>query len=560
MNKRFKRRVWWLSLLALAGFFCLWFGANRLLYQQQTAHLRGVYQTYRALGAEEAAPVGTLATDNDVVITAQHGTPQGTRQKMLKNLVDRERTIANHATTLTVNGQATQVFVGQRGQTFYGVWQRRASLTTVAPKAFAAFVIGYWFIVAGLLWLAARQQRYWQGHLAAMAANLRRMQHNEPLEPLILTPDSPFLALGNAVDALDGSVSHLRQKVALRQASFDRLIDHLPLGVLLIDKHRNVILSNPALSTFVGHTVADTRHNYLDDVKTYALAKMIEHTFRNGKSHHKEITLVATQKEVDANVMALNTDPAREQVLVLLYDVTYLRQVEQMQLDFVGNVSHELKTPVTAISGFAETLLAGAKDDPATAEKFIGIIASESQRLTQLINDILTLSRPQATQPKLTAVDLTALVDSTLQPLAQPIKEKQLQVQRDMPESLVITTSAPKLSQVVRNLVNNAVYYNRVGGRVTITAVKSADLLTFTVRDTGIGIAEADVPRVFERFYRVDKARSRHNGGTGLGLAIVAETVQQLGGEITVHSQLGVGSTFTVTLPLEETEPEIAAD
>ncbi|WP_179394357.1 two-component system histidine kinase PnpS [Lacticaseibacillus absianus] len=544
------RRYAWACLFAVAGFFLLLMGIDHLLYAQQTAHLTAVYQTFQDVGETQSMAV-RLAQDNDVTITILDGQPTTQREDLLQDLVDRKRTIVHQSTVLLVNGRPEQLYVGRRSNTvFIGVWQRKATLFSVAPMWGVAFVSLYLFAWGVLLVVTLRRNQYWRGHLAQMTQNLAAIRKEHPIEPIILTPGSAFTAMGEEVNRLDQTAAHLRQKVALRQASFDRLIDHLPQGVMLIDQDRQVLLANQAMSQFVGHDISPRQHNYLDDVKTYALARMIEHTYRNRHTHQKELTLMITQKAVDASVVPL-TGTDRLQVLVILYDITTLRRVEQMQLDFVGNVSHELKTPVTAINGFAETLLAGAKDDPATLDQFLHIIQSESTRLTQLITDILTLSRPDSTPAATAAVSVATLVEKALATLQQPIAEKALTVTTEIDPALTVTTVPAKLSQVVRNLLNNAVFYNRTGGSVTVTATADTHSLHLQIQDTGIGIAADDQSRIFERFYRVDKARSRHNGGTGLGLAIVAEMVTQLSGEVAVDSQLGVGTTFTVTLPLD---------
>ena len=535
------------SLLAIAGFFVIIAGCDRLLFHQQTTHLKAVYQTYLATGKQ----IKAVATAEDVTITPLVGKPKSHRQQMMQDLIDQKRTIVSHTPqVVTINGDTEQLFIFEgKHNHFVGVWQKKASLANAAPGDLWLFTAGYWLLMIMLIGWQVKRQHYWQGHIATMTQNIARIRKEASVNPIILTPGSPFMAMGTEINRLEQAVDHLRTKVALRQASFDRLIDHLPQGVMLIDADRNVLLANQAMSTFVGHPIAPGVHNYLDDVKTYRLARMIEHTFRNQKSHHKEMTMLITQKSVDANVIALKAQADREQVLVILYDVTYLRQVEQMQLDFVGNVSHELKTPVTAISGFAETLLAGAKDDPDTLDQFLHIIYDESTRLTSLITDILTLSRPSDAPAKHSAVDLSQLLDQAVKSLAKPINEKHLDVHINVPDGLTIQSDDVKLSQVVRNLLNNAVFYNREHGSVDVTATTQPDQLTLTFQDTGIGIADTDQQRIFERFYRVDKARSRHNGGTGLGLAIVAEMLQQLGGDVAIHSQVGVGTTFTVTLP-----------
>lgn len=535
------------SLLAIAGFFVIIAGSDQLLFHQQTTHLKAVYQTYLATGKQTQA----VAKAEDVAITPLVGKPVSKRQKMMQDLIDQKRTIVGQTPqVVTINGQTEQLFIFEgKHNHFVGVWQKKASLANSSPSDLWVFTIGYWALMLIVIGVQVKRLRYWQGHIDTMTQNIAHIRKEASVNPIILTPGSPFMAMGAEINHLEQAVDHLRSKVVLRQASFDRLIDHLPQGVMLIDADRNVLLANQAMSAFVGHPIAPGVHNYLDDVKTYRLARMIEHTFHNQKSHHKEMTMLTTQKSVDANVIALKAQADREQVLVILYDVTYLRQVEQMQLDFVGNVSHELKTPVTAISGFAETLLAGAKDDPATLDQFLNIIHDESTRLTSLITDILTLSRPSDAPAKHSAVDLNQLFDQAVKSLAKPIKEKQLDVNIKVPDGLTIQSDDVKLSQVIRNLLNNAVFYNREHGSVDVTATTQPNQLTLTFQDTGIGIADTDQQRIFERFYRVDKARSRHNGGTGLGLAIVAEMLQQLGGDVAIHSQVGVGTTFTVTLP-----------
>lgn len=535
------------GLLALAGFFFIIFGINRVLANQQDAQLAAVYHTTRAAGGL-TEPQALRAGANLVYITPLGTAPESKREKLLRDTLDQQRSLANSSTVLTVDGHAERVYIGQSGSQFVGIWQRRATLLSVAPGWLAAIAGVYGLGVAATMGWFARRQRYWTSHLEVVGDNVEEIRLGKPLTPMIFTPGSAFAPVGGAVSALNDDVARLREKVALRQASFDRLIGHLPQGVMLLDADRTVVLANRAMSALVGHPIADTPHNYLDDIKTYALARMIEHTYRNQRTHHKELTLLVTQKAVDASVIALEGGD-RLQVLVILYDVTYLRQVEQMQLDFVGNVSHELKTPITAIQGFAETLLEGAQDDAATRAQFLGIIRDESKRLTQLITDILTLSRPDAEPVALSTVNLGELVAQTTQSLAQPIAEKQLTVVTTFAPDFTVTTVAAKLSQIMRNLLTNAVFYNRDGGSVTVGGELTARDIVITVADTGIGIAEADQARIFERFYRVDKARSRHNGGTGLGLAIVFEMVQQLGGELAVASQLGGGTTFNVTLP-----------
>lgn len=550
MNKRIIRRALIISLLSLAGFFVLVTTVNQQIVHQQARDLRRVGRTYAA-SSHDGVNRQALAESEAAFITVIPNNPRTTRQKVMADALRGNRDAA-FVTTVNVNGRTEQAYLFQNKGQWVAVSRFKSSVWTTAPEQFWLLTLAFAALLAAILiWLFRSEHRY-QEAIEVMSHNLDRIRRKKDPDPVILPPDSPFVPVARRINALAAEQAHLREKVAVRQSSFDRLIDNLPLGVMLIDTDKDVILHNHAMSQLLGHQIPQPRHSYLDDVKTYALARMIEHTFRHEKTHHQELTILTTQKSVDASVIPLNQGISRLQVLVILYDVTYLRQVEKMQLDFVGNVSHELKTPVTAISGFAETLLGGAKNDPATLDRFLGIIYDESKRLTQLINDILTLSRPDSNQNVAASVALKKLVDDALHNLAKVIQDKQIRVQVAITPDLLVVTDERKLTQIVRNLLNNAVFYNRLAGHVTISAQVVDHQLSLAVADTGIGISETEQARIFERFYRVDKARSRHNGGTGLGLAIVAELVKSMDGHVAVHSQVGVGSTFTVTLPVGE--------
>lgn len=554
MNKRILRRVLVISLLSLAGFFVLVTTVNQQIVHQQARDLRRVARTYAA-SAKDGVDPQALAKSEAAFITVVPDNPKTTRQKVMADALR-----GNHrepfVTTVNVLGRAEQAYLFRHRGHWVAVSRYKSSVWTTAPEQFWILTLTFAVLIALILAWLFRSEHQYQEAIRVMSHNLDRIRQKKEPEPVILPPQSPFTPVARRINALAAEQTHLREKVAVRQSSFDRLIDNLPLGVMLIDTNKDVILHNHAMSQLLGHQIPQPRHNYLDDVKTYALARMIEHTFRHEKTHHQELTVMATQKSVDASVIPLNQGTSRLQVLVILYDVTYLRQVEKMQLDFVGNVSHELKTPVTAISGFAETLLSGAKNDPATLDKFLKIIFDESKRLTQLINDILTLSRPESNQTVQAQVPLKKLVDDALRNLAKVIKDKQIRVEVAIAPDLQVVTDERKLTQIVRNLLNNAVFYNRLAGHVTITAQVVEGHLSLAVADTGIGIPETEQARIFERFYRVDKARSRHNGGTGLGLAIVSELVKSMDGQVAVSSQVGVGSTFTVTLPVSKRQQQ----
>jgi two-component system phosphate regulon sensor histidine kinase PhoR len=244
--------------------------------------------------------------------------------------------------------------------------------------------------------------------------------------------------------------------------------------------------------------------------------------------------------------------------VAVLHDVTETRRLEQIRSEFVANVSHELKTPVTSVKGFAETLLDGAMYDEATLREFLKIIYDESDRLHRLISDILDLSRiEQHRIPlKMEQLNVVDVVAETVQTMRKRIEKKQLELVLPQKRHVMMEADKDRLRQILLNLVTNAIAYTPDKGRIEISLIERENELDLIVSDTGIGISEKDLPRIFERFYRVDKARSRQSGGTGLGLAIVKHLVESYHGKIRVESEEGKGSTFIVTLPRTQTRPD----
>ena len=240
----------------------------------------------------------------------------------------------------------------------------------------------------------------------------------------------------------------------------------------------------------------------------------------------------------------------RGEVLVLLRDVTDARMAESTRRDFVANASHELRTPVAAIAGAAETLLSGAVDQPAQARTFVEMIARNAERLARLTNDLLDLSRIESRQwpVKLEPVSVESTARRAVEVCAEPARRKNIQLRVEIPDGLAVIADARALEQVLVNLLDNAVKYTPEGGRATVSAAADGDSIDVDVADTGPGIERHHLPRLFERFYRVDPGRSRGSGGTGLGLAIVKHLVQMQSGEIGVDTGEG-GTRFHVRLP-----------
>ena len=224
--------------------------------------------------------------------------------------------------------------------------------------------------------------------------------------------------------------------------------------------------------------------------------------------------------------------------------------MERMRRDFVANVSHEFKTPLTSIRGYAETLMAGAKDDPKIAADFLKTIERNAHHLEVLVRDLLTLARLEAEVPSTREqVPLRPLIEEQIASRKSALDDQNIAVVIEC-QSIEIHADHSRLATALSNLIDNAIYYNKPGGRITIAAEVQGKTLKLAVTDTGQGIPYEELPRIFERFYRVDKARTRDSGGTGLGLSIVKHAIESQGGSIGVTSRVGSGSTFTIRLPV----------
>jgi two-component system phosphate regulon sensor histidine kinase PhoR len=255
-------------------------------------------------------------------------------------------------------------------------------------------------------------------------------------------------------------------------------------------------------------------------------------------------------------VFRVNASPIFEQdklsgCLAVIHDITELRKLEKVRTDFVANVSHELRTPLTSIKGFVETLLEGALEDKENSRQFLKIIQGHSERLNNLINDLLDLSQVESNkiELKLARVRLKELTDKVIAGVKSQLKKKGLDVQNRISPGTEASVDRDRLEQVITNLIDNAIKFNKENGSIKISCEELPGQIKVTVEDSGQGIPEKDLPRIFERFYRVDKARSRELGGTGLGLSIVKHIVELHGGSVGVESTEGLGSKFFFILP-----------
>lgn len=338
-----------------------------------------------------------------------------------------------------------------------------------------------------------------------------------------------------------------------RTTLLDTILESLEDGVIAQDQRGRVQLFNGAAERLFDLPRSEVLGRpLLEVIREYDLAEALEAAAVQGASQTRTVRLMRpVERELQIRSAPLRSaEEGLDGAVAVLRDVTEMRRLEQVRTEFVANVSHELRTPLTALKGFIETLLDGAVDDPATARRFLEIVRRETDRLVSLISDLLDLSRlesPHLDVP-LVPVDLSSLAVECVELFRQRAESRSIELSCQLPGALWVMGDASLLRQVLINLVDNAVKYTPVGGQVWISGQREGSWAELAVSDTGPGIPGRALNRVFERFYRVDKARSRAMGGTGLGLSIVRHAVERQGGRIWVESSPGEGSTFRVRL------------
>jgi two-component system phosphate regulon sensor histidine kinase PhoR len=336
---------------------------------------------------------------------------------------------------------------------------------------------------------------------------------------------------------------------AQQQVLFNSMLE----GLLLLDRNRRIYLANRAFTNLFGIKTELRGKTIMEALRVHELATLIERVESDGQVFDYELKLPElSERWLQVNAAAIsNSAGEREGTILVFHDLTRLKQLERTREEFVANVSHELRTPLSLIKGYVETLLDGARNDPVVTERFLKIIERNASRLDLLIQDLLAISALESGRIKLDLqpVPLCPLADKVLADLKTRTDAKGVKLVNDLPE-LTAMADANRLEQVLANLVDNAIKYGRADGMVIVGGKQAdADKLELFVQDDGPGIPPESLDRVFERFYRVDKARSREQGGTGLGLSIVKHIVQSHGGKVWVKSEPGKGATFFFTLP-----------
>ena len=408
------------------------------------------------------------------------------------------------------------------------------------------------FLVAGVVSLLISKS--FSSRVEHLQEFSRRVAQGD-FRPILANPGGDSLeklavSLNETSTRLDLTIRTLMAERNLSAAILGSMVE----GVAVVDATDRLVFSNQAFAEILGLDAPPKIGSALvETVRQPELIEAVGRVRRGEAAVHAEIvTGTLRQRFFAATASAVQTEASAGAVLVL-HDITDLRKLERVRRDFVANVSHEFKTPLTAIQGFAETLLAGAIDDPQNRIRFLQIILDHSRRLARLTDDLLELSKMDADRVdlELDRLSVSQFVQSCIETTQRSAAEKNLRVSVNLKTSLPdIAADRRRLAEVLQNLLDNAVQYTPSGGRITVSASSDGDEVEFTVSDTGIGIPKVDQPRIFERFYRVDVARSREVGGTGLGLSIAKHLVEAHGGRIWVESEVGQGSQFHFTVPV----------
>lgn len=373
---------------------------------------------------------------------------------------------------------------------------------------------------------------------------------------------------GSSSDALDALGASLNQTAARLDQTIRTLTEERNLssailgsmveGVAVVNASERVLFSNPSFASILGlSTPPQPGSGLVEVVRQTELIEAVRKVLKGEPRVESEIVTGTLRQHFFAATVAAVRATQTNGAVVVLHDITDLRKLERVRRDFVANVSHEFRTPLTAIQGFSETLLAGAINDPQNRDRFLGIIVEHARRLARLTEDLLMLSKMDADRLELEIrrLPVELLVSSCVETAQPRASEKDLRLSVNLGSNLPdIAGDRRRLTEVLQNLLDNAIQYTPPGGQIMVSAENGDSEVVITVSDTGIGIPQADQPRIFERFYRVDVARSREVGGTGLGLSIAKHLMEAHGGKLWVESEVGRGSQFHFSVPIFDPE------
>ena len=468
-----------------------------------------------------------------------------------------------------------------RTKLFWKLWLAYLGLLAAAFFIANYFVPDRWhgpLITASvILLIGAAASLFFSRRFTARVERLKNFSHriaDGDFRPL--PAESPRDELAGLADSLNEAAAQMERTILSLSSERNRsgaILRSMVEGVAVIDAQEKLVFCNRAFSEILNVDLGSSQGRPLIElVRNSELIALIRRALNGDEGLQADITMGIVQlrsfsvtaapvNALEVGSVATEGAPgfrasgAPSGAVVVLHDVTELRRLERVRQDFVANVSHEFKTPLTAIQGFAETLLGGAIDDTRNNRRFLEVIREHAARLARLTDDLLKLARIEAgkLEVQFFPVNVIELIEGCTDTTLLKATRKQIAIEIDLPQVLPsVRGDASLLRDVLQNLLDNAIQYTPEGGRIRVNANANPREVIFTVADTGIGIPLAEQERIFERFYRVDPARSREAGGTGLGLSIAKHIVEAHGGRLSVESEIGHGSKFSFSVPLAD--------
>lgn len=387
-----------------------------------------------------------------------------------------------------------------------------------------------------------------------MTSVAERYARGDWSEKILIDGKDELKMLAGTMNQMAATLRSRIEDLESEKGKISVILNHMIEGVIAIDRHKQIVIMNPAAEKIFGHDAVAAQGKSLIEVTRHPqIEKIVDRALEGRQTASEEIQISGeTKTTLQLSVVILREHARDLRGILVFHDMTELRRLENVRKEFVTNVSHELRTPLTAIKGFIETLLGGALKDPPVGEKFLKIVAEETERLGRLVDDILTIGEIEQKRAllKKDACDLAAELSVIFEEFKFRMEKKSLKVEnRTSGKSFIVLGDKDKIHQVFVNLIDNAIKFNKPEGKIVVFADQKFEGVEVTIEDTGIGISEEFQRRVFERFFRADKARSKEMGGTGLGLSIVKHIMEAHGGSATCRSVPGQGSRFSVFFP-----------
>ncbi len=370
---------------------------------------------------------------------------------------------------------------------------------------------------------------------------------------IIQVPHDEIGELATTLNKMAQEIEDKIKETGTQNQKLEAIFNSMIEGIIVVDQEGRIVSVNPTIEKIFGISVKDAAGKiFLEAIRNNDISEVLNNALKKKEYVCTEIALIyPAHKTFEVSATPLFENNSVSGCLAVIHDITEIRRLEIVRRDFVANVSHELKTPLTSIKGFVETLLEGALEDKENNRNFLRIIQEHAERLDKLVNDLLSLSHLESKEIALDnkSFNLRQQLQEVIAGFNSQLRKRNIEIKNDLPEAIFVKADQDRIEQVFTNLIDNAVKFNKENGFVKVYAQEINGKIRVTVEDSGIGIPEKDIPRIFERFYRVDKARSRELGGTGLGLSIVKHIIELHGGSVGVESIEGLGSKFWFILP-----------